>query len=334
VLVIMGGLPATGKTTISRGLALRLCAAYLRLDTIEAALGAGGPGGYAAAQAVAGDLLRLGQVVVADSVNPVAESREAWRAVATGAGVPFIEVEVVCSDPVEHERRATSRRSDVPGLTVPTWAAITARHYEPWDAQVVVDTAGRDLRTCLDEAAAQIPLWTSIAVCGPEVVVLTEQLRDVYAAAFGAPGYDEASSAAEEFAARTLPLHATRDGFRCAVARTAEDVVGFAYGYTGHRGQWWSDRVATLAPAAVTREWLGGHFEVVELAVAPAAQRQGIGTRLHDRLLHGLPHPRALLTTYRDDRPAPRLYRRLGWRLLVSGLDDDSDLYGRELRSA
>ena len=63
----------------------------------------------------------------------------------------------------------------------------------------------------------------------------------------------------------------------------------------------------------------------------PAAQGRGTGTALHDALLAGLPHRRALLSTYRDDRPAPRLYRRRGWRLLYAGLDDNSDLYGREL---
>jgi hypothetical protein len=40
---------------------------------------------------------------------------------------------------------------------------------------------------------------------------------------------------------------------------------------------------------------------------------------------------RALLATYRDDRPAPRLYRRRGWELLVAGLDEQSDLYGINL---
>jgi hypothetical protein len=43
---------------------------------------------------------------------------------------------------------------------------------------------------------------------------------------------------------------------------------------------------------------------------------RGLACALHDALLLDLPQHRALLTTYRDDRPAPRLYRRLGWSLL------------------
>jgi len=159
-----------------------------------------------------------------------------------------------------------------------------------------------------------------------------DALADVYRAAFGAPGYDEGEDAVARFRDEQLPLHATRDGFRCAVAHDDDDaIVGFAYGYTGERGQWWSDQIAANAPADVVERWLGGHFEFVELAVDPAVQRQGLGRALHDGLLAGLPHERALLTTYTDDRPAPRLYRRLGWQLLAPRVFDDSDLYGLEL---
>ncbi|WP_019813166.1 zeta toxin family protein [Saccharomonospora saliphila] len=37
VLIVLGGLPATGKTTIARPLAAALRAAYVRIDSIEAA---------------------------------------------------------------------------------------------------------------------------------------------------------------------------------------------------------------------------------------------------------------------------------------------------------
>ena len=38
MLIIFGGLPASGKTTIARDLARQLGATYLRIDTIEQAL--------------------------------------------------------------------------------------------------------------------------------------------------------------------------------------------------------------------------------------------------------------------------------------------------------
>ncbi len=175
---------------------------------------------------------------------------------------------------------------------------------------------------------------TVAVVAGERALELRDALADVYGAAFGAPGYDEPEESVARFREEQLPRHATRDGFRCAIARDGDAVVGFAYGYTGERGQWWSDQIAANAPAHVVERWLGGHFEFVELAVEPAVQQQGIGRALHDALLAGLPHERALLTTYTDDRPAPRLYRRLGWQLLARSVFDDSDLYGLELQRA
>ena len=112
-----------------------------------------------------------------------------------------------------------------------------------------------------------------------------------------------------------------------------EELVGFAYGYTGRFGHWWSDHIAERTSAEIVREWLGGHFEFVEIAVKPDDQGRGIGSALHDALLSGLPHERAMLTTYADDRPAVRLYRRKGWRLLFAGVDANTDPYGLELSS-
>ena len=53
-LIVFGGLPGTGKTTISRALAKKLGAFYLRIDTIEQAANAVGvekigPAGYVVA---------------------------------------------------------------------------------------------------------------------------------------------------------------------------------------------------------------------------------------------------------------------------------------------
>jgi predicted kinase len=157
VLVIMAGLPATGKTTLARGLAAQIGAVHLRVDTIEQAVVRSGAGqhpvgvvGYVVAYALATDHLRQGLSVVAESVNPLGVTRQAWRDVARTAGVAFLEVEVVCSDPVEHERRATTRVSDIPDLPLPAWSAIVSREYEPWDRdRLVVDTAGRRLADCV-----------------------------------------------------------------------------------------------------------------------------------------------------------------------------------------
>jgi predicted kinase len=66
VLIIFGGLPGTGKSSIARELAGRLRAVHLRIDTIEQAIrssgvltGDLGPAGYVAAYRLAVDNLRL-----------------------------------------------------------------------------------------------------------------------------------------------------------------------------------------------------------------------------------------------------------------------------------
>ena len=159
MLIVLGGLPGTGKTTIARALASRLGAFHLRIDTIEQALRSAGtlgndigPLGYVVAYRVAEDNLRLGNTVIADSVNPIRITRDAWRATAERAGAPLVEVEVICSDPIEHRRRVETRRADIDGFRLPAWADVLGRDYEPWEgASVVVDTARRTVDACVAE---------------------------------------------------------------------------------------------------------------------------------------------------------------------------------------
>lgn len=110
--------------------------------------------------------------------------------------------------------------------------------------------------------------------------------------------------------------HRARADYRLATAYDGDRLVGFSWGYTGQPGQFWSDFVLDKLGQAVA-EWVGGHFEFVELAVLPNGRRQGVGGRLHDQLLAGLPHKRALLGTEDDPtNPAVRLYLSRGWRRL------------------
>ncbi|WP_248800136.1 AAA family ATPase [Pseudomonas sp. MWU13-2105] len=160
MLIVFSGLPGTGKTTIASGLATRTSAVYLRIDTIEQAIRNSGAlaqdvgrSGYMVANELALSNLRFGSTVIVDCVNPVSESRKAWNEIAIRAGVPLVNIQVVCSDKHEHQRRVEARKIDIPGLAPPTWQSVLAHEYEPWDnAPFDIDTT----LTSATEAVAMI----------------------------------------------------------------------------------------------------------------------------------------------------------------------------------
>jgi ribosomal protein S18 acetylase RimI-like enzyme len=147
---------------------------------------------------------------------------------------------------------------------------------------------------------------------------------EVYDAAFG----DQPDYAA--WRRGIWDRHAARDGFRLARAHDGERLVGFAYGYTGEHGQWWTDQAAALLDVEVAEEWLGGHFELVSIGVLDAVRGQGVGRALLTGLTEGLPQERwVLMTTADASDPARHLYARAGWQVIGPGLRDGQVVMGR-----
>ena len=165
VLVVVGGLPATGKSTVASALARQAGFAFVRVDRIEQAIidTAGlrqplGPVGYTVAYGVAAEQLRHGVSVVAECVNPLGVTRDAWRDVAAGHGARLVEVELVCTDQAAHREQAQTREVDIPGLRLPDWEQITSREYEPWNrGHLVIDTATRTPAEAVAAILAAIP---------------------------------------------------------------------------------------------------------------------------------------------------------------------------------
>ncbi len=134
----------------------------------------------------------------------------------------------------------------------------------------------------------------------------------VYGEAFAQPPYSDPDRGAE-IRQRIREAHSRRPGFQFLVACSAlERVVGMAYGYHGGTGQWWHDTVCKALNPAVAQEWLGDSYELVEIAVHPAVQGNGIGEALIADLLANRNEATCVLST-RTDSEAHRLYRRLGF---------------------
>jgi predicted kinase len=113
--------------------------------------------GYETIYRLAEDNLNLGLTVIADSLNPLDITREAWAEVAREANARLINVEVICSDETEHRRRVETRSSHIPDLVLPTWDKVKSREYHPWtEPRIVVDTAERNIGGCVDALLSEL----------------------------------------------------------------------------------------------------------------------------------------------------------------------------------
>ncbi|MDX1662945.1 MAG: GNAT family N-acetyltransferase [Candidatus Promineifilaceae bacterium] len=166
-----------------------------------------------------------------------------------------------------------------------------------------------------------------VRLSGEELLTRRAEIAAIYRAVFTGPPYRESELDVAWFE-RALRRHVEREAFRVVAAVTGPprrrsarsavgQVVGFAFGASGKAGEGWYDMIRARLPEEVAAAWMGPQegwpFELMELAVLPAWQGSGIGGRLHDALLDGLPHPAALLTTAAEETTATHLYRSRGW---------------------
>ncbi len=142
LLVVVAGLPGTGKSAVAAGLAAQQRWVHVSIDPVEdALLGAGLPRGWAtgvaayeAARAAVEQNLVLGSSVVVDAVNDSEAARQTWRTAAAGTGALLVSVLLTLDDEAEHRRRLSGRSRGLASVPEPSWEEVRARAaaYEPW----------------------------------------------------------------------------------------------------------------------------------------------------------------------------------------------------------
>src|SRR5215472_4676358 len=135
VLIVMSGLPGSGKSSIAERIAEQLQIPIFSVDPIEAAiLEAGiqqgfetGLAAYLVAATLASEHLKLGISVVTDAVNAEEEGKNTWRELGRQYGLTPIVLEVVVSDRALHRRRIQARVRGLHGFSEVTWEQVEAR---------------------------------------------------------------------------------------------------------------------------------------------------------------------------------------------------------------
>jgi len=150
MLIVLSGLPATGKTDLAAAVARELGAVLLSVDPVDSALasegvretGLAGRAAYAVVGAMAEQNLALGTTVVVDAVNAVGEAKTFWIELARRSGARLLAIETILSDRNLHRDRLSGRIREV-AIAEPTWEAVVLRRDEwvAWPfAPLVVDS--------------------------------------------------------------------------------------------------------------------------------------------------------------------------------------------------
>ena len=166
VLIVVGGLPGTGKSTLADGLAERLAIPVFNKDRIEASLRRDGDtadrDSWRVAEnlltTLAGEQLRRRQSAILDTVARTPESRATWRALAATAGERFRLIECVCSDRPLHQARLEGRVRGIPGWNELSWSDVeqVRARSAPWPDEHLVVDAVRPVAANLEVAMAYV----------------------------------------------------------------------------------------------------------------------------------------------------------------------------------
>lgn len=155
-LVVLSGVPATGKSALADALASRSGIPAFSGDRLLGALTPFGGYHLTGLLDIADELLTTlavgqldrGQSAILDAPAEHPATRERWRSLAAARGATLSVIVCVCSDPDLHRRRAEGRRRRIPGWhDAGDWADIRRRSasFPPWPGEVLTVDAVRPL---------------------------------------------------------------------------------------------------------------------------------------------------------------------------------------------
>ena len=153
-LVVMSGLPASGKSTVAEGLSRHFSIPVSRSIRSKPDEARRHPGtrrhrGLEEPIGHADEQLRLDIRHVEPST--VEAPRAAWRELAARHRAQLKIIECVCADETIHRRRVEARRRNIEGMPELRWERVLERRaeYEPWrDVRLVLDTSTQPPTDC------------------------------------------------------------------------------------------------------------------------------------------------------------------------------------------
>lgn len=150
-LIVMAGLPGSGKSTVAEGLAEKLAIPVLSVDPIVSSILKTGAerspktdeAAFSIAETLASEQLQLGVSVIVDAVNAVEKVRGMWRDLSRKHRAKLTIIECVLDSSV-HKERVEARVRNLDGFPELTWDDVEDRRkiYIPWEEErLVLDTA-------------------------------------------------------------------------------------------------------------------------------------------------------------------------------------------------